>query len=217
MFLLSLISIGYAMTCLEALESEGKSLLQLIVNDKTNIKEQTIAIQQLMFSGKDINDLGHWASCIDLQDSSYFIIEVKSSSIPLMMGICVPSVCTEDDLSKFFTPRLSNALPNYFKDSFMGINPLQLSSIDIAIFPPKIYPLGTGGIITLLCCAILIVVIVAGTYFDYTLQKKLEKHGKLESIELSDKTSINTTEILQQPKRSPKYVTYLLCFSIIKN
>ena len=59
MLILSLISIGYALTCMEALENEDRSILQVFESDKIKNKEQELAMKQYTFTGKEINDLGH--------------------------------------------------------------------------------------------------------------------------------------------------------------
>ena len=208
MLILSLISIGYALTCMEALENEDRSILQVFESDKIKNKEQELAMKQYTFTGKEINDLGHWASCTKLPESSYFVWEIKSQFVPLMIGLCVPSVCTENDLLTYYTPKILNRIPAYFTKRFVKLDISRPSSLNIVVYSPKTYPLSTGGVVALLFCAILIAIIFLGTYFDYNLQEK---------IEIKDKISINPSTILQPSKTTSKYVQYLLCFSLIKN
>lgn len=213
MFLFFLISTAFANPCAKALEQEGKSILQLLVKDYSDISQKTLAAMQLMYSGKDINDLGHWSSCAALEDSNYLIVDIKLAPMPTYIGLCMPSECTAESFNELITQDNKEIISRYLKDSNLLKSDTKVKGIDVSVYPPKTYPLGIGGSITIFCIILLVGAIILGTYFEFTSKAQVQQ----ESIELSEKSSINSSEVLRPPRRAPKYIPFFICFSIIKN
>jgi len=71
-------------------------------------------------SGKDYNDFGRFSDCTEIHHFNYFMAAVlKKFPIPMSMGVCVPAVCTLDDLNDFkpyMVKILNGAIFNIFKD-----------------------------------------------------------------------------------------------------
>ena len=215
MLILLLIASVSSNTCLETLKQEGASILQLLVGDYTNLPAGLIAAQQILYSGKDINDLGHWSSCVDLSGSTYLIVNLKLSDFPTYMGLCVPSDCTVQAIEELITDHKTHAFSRYLQEFSLAETGHLLRAENLEIFPPKTYSLGTGGVLAVMVYLALVGAIVAGSYFDYKLEKKQEL--KQEGVELTESLSINPIEDIRPPKKLPGYIRLLLCFSFPKN
>src|SRR5574343_1022263 len=150
MFLLVLIAFAYGNKCLSTLSEEGQSLIQLLIGDYTDQKLQSIAVQQLAYSGKDLNDLGHWSSCTRLKNSHYLIVDFKLTIFQTKIGLCVPKECSPSDLQSVIS---SSSLQHHpvLKDSW--------SPSKIKIFKPETEPASTGFYLACLAFLILIGVI----------------------------------------------------------
>ncbi|OMJ68410.1 hypothetical protein SteCoe_34150 [Stentor coeruleus] len=207
MWFLLVITISASNPCWDALEDEGRSILQLIIKDYSDIKSKTTSALQLMYSGKDINDLGHYSSCIDLANSTYFLVDFKISTIPTTTGLCLPSQCTSENIKELLLT---------YKDKGKKLLSFSPDIYDkIEVFEPKTYALGTGGILWIIFTILLSICIILGTYFEYNQIENLKPKEQI--IELEEKNEGKSSEIMQPPRRLPGYAKIMMAFSLIKN
>ena len=55
------------------------------------------------YSGKDMNDLGNYWGCNELDGANYVLIEfIRTLGIPLEIGWCLPEQCSQTDIEVFF-------------------------------------------------------------------------------------------------------------------
>lgn len=222
MILLLLAGYACANLCLDALESDARSIVQLSIQDFDNFNQKLVSAQRFVYTGKDVNDMGHWASCVALPDTSYLILDLKIIAAPTHVGLCVPSVCTPEALHEIIKSRNLLAATSYFSQVLYDANNL-LAATDINIFPPKTYDLGIGGTVTLFLMFSLLCLIVIATYADYISRTKLLQQ---ENTDFKDKTEPKeesggetrkeTRAETIAPVRS-SYFSVLMCFSFIKN
>lgn len=71
--------------------------------------------EMILYSGKDVNDLGLYKNCIDLDKSKYYLMVSDVKGIPITLGLCAPDSCTEKDLKE-----LAHQLSAYYKDSILA-------------------------------------------------------------------------------------------------
>lgn len=180
--------------CQDALNQEARSVLQVVFQDHSDPKAQSIALKQFLYSGKDINDLGHYSSCMDLPDSNYLLLDFKLSPMSTYIGVCVPSECTAETLSEL----LSGHQPTSIAIDLYIPQPLSAAiPFEIRVFSPYKASLGLYGVITIFCISILLSAIALGTYLD-----------------LFQKSSQNPSETEPKPTKSSLILT---CFSFKKN
>lgn len=95
-------------------------------------------------SGKDYNDLGRYEDCLKLEDEEfrYVLAAVpKAFPIPMMVGLCVPSVCTIQEFNNY-KPYLVNSINRWIPEIFQGIKgfdlSMQLNTVDLVFEDSKI-------------------------------------------------------------------------------
>jgi peptidoglycan/LPS O-acetylase OafA/YrhL len=190
--------------CSSILSDEGQSLIQLLIGDHTNQKLQSIAAQQLAYSGKDLNDLGHWSSCTRLKNSHYLVVDFQMfPPFQSKVGLCVPKECSAGDLKKLITSGSLKSHP-VLKSSW--------SSDKIKVFKPETDDATFGVYLAWFFVAALILVIAYGTYLDIKLTPPKKQEV---SVEMGEPAAM--PEAPAQQRRLPKYVVLLQCFSFTKN
>jgi len=205
MLLAFFFTMAAAETCKSILSKEGQSLIQLIIGDDTDQKLQSIAVQQLMYSGKDLNDLGHWSSCTRLKGSRYLIADLNLLPFQTKIGLCVPKECSAKDIKELMVGGGLSQHPK-LKSSW--------SPDKIVVFEPETEEATTGTYVTWLGIIVLLFIIAYGTYLDIQISSK-SKSDK--SVELGARSSMAQSEQALAPKRLPKYILLLQCFAFHKN
>ncbi len=77
-------------------------------------------------SGKDYNDLGRYEDCLNLTSYRYILATVpKAFPIPMVLGMCVPEVCTVQDFNNFKS-YLVTAINLLIPEVFQGIKGFDL-------------------------------------------------------------------------------------------
>ena len=202
MYILVFLALTSANKCQSVLSDEGQSLIQLLIGDYTDKKLQSITAQQLAYSGKDLNDLGHWSSCTRLKNSHYLIIDFKLTNVQTKLGLCVPKECSASDLHALITSSAYQDHP-VLKSSW--------TPSKIKVFKPETDEASAGFYLACLVFLALILVTAYGSYIDYSLTPP----KKEVSVEMGEKSSM--PEVPAQPRRLPKYIILLQCFSFQRN
>ena len=59
------------------------------------------------FSGKDINDLGNYYGCNNLEGANYVLVDfMKTVGVPMCIGWCLPEQCSQSDIETAFASLL---------------------------------------------------------------------------------------------------------------
>ncbi len=108
--------------------TECISLLQDITN---NFLTYNKTIEKIFRnSGKDYNDLGRYEDCLKIKDTefSYILVSVPHAfPIPIMLGLCMPKVCTVTEFN-VFKPYFVNALNQWIPEIFKGIKGFDMNT-----------------------------------------------------------------------------------------
>jgi hypothetical protein len=56
----------------------------------------------MYYSGKDINDLGNYKGCNDLDKANYILLDFMKSGAPIFLSYCLPSSCGKKEIEDFF-------------------------------------------------------------------------------------------------------------------
>lgn len=76
----------------ECRENGIKTIERIIHNNRTDDDEDVTA-----YSGRTLNDLGFYDSCISHQNMTYYLIQAGIDVLRFNLGLCVPDSCTIDD------------------------------------------------------------------------------------------------------------------------
>lgn len=76
----------------ECLENGVQTIERLINNNRTEDDEAVLA-----YSGRTLNDLGFYDSCISHQNMTYYLIQAGIDVLRFNLGLCVPNSCTIED------------------------------------------------------------------------------------------------------------------------
>lgn len=204
MLLAILLSLAAADTCKNILSQEGQSLIQLLIGDYTDQKMQSTAAQQLMYSGKDLNDLGHWSSCNRLKSSRYLIANLNLLPLQTKIGLCVPKECSAKDIKELISGGGLSEHPK-LKASW--------SPDKIHVFEPETEDATTGTYVAWIGIFMLLGIVAYGTYLDLNLSKPKSSTN----IELGDRSAMPSSESISPPRRLPKYILLIQCFSFPRN
>ena len=53
-------------------------------------------------SGHDYNDFGRYQDCVELHKMNYYLVSVLDKfPVPMSMGLCLPRVCSIEDVENF--------------------------------------------------------------------------------------------------------------------
>lgn len=223
--------LGEVSQCLEDLLQIGKHMMNFTGTDPH--------IRMAQYTGRKLNDLGDYKSCITLDYAEYILIRLDPE-ISLFFAICSPKNCTLEDyqeiISNLAPPQtfLHNAISTsqisplagnslWFK-STKDTSDLRIITVDsgndIQIFYPKteiedkFEELTAGATLMLVICIFMMLVLAAGTVLDLihqNQQKSAEKRME-ESSEESGyllKTEIYTPTSI--------YIQVLMSFSLYSN
>jgi len=140
--LLSLVSASIE-DCSSALKADAVDFVDLVTGD---IKDDTAA-RRVLYTGKYINDLGHYGSCTTQKGSKYMIAKLSHKSKSFYVGVCAPEQCSEQDIQTLLSEK-SQKLQN---------------SQGVEIVSTKDYNLGFGGVFMLIVAIVLVLFSLAGS------------------------------------------------------
>mmetsp|Transcript_26326 Transcript_26326/g.47209 ORF Transcript_26326/g.47209 Transcript_26326/m.47209 type:complete len:636 (-) Transcript_26326:32-1939(-) len=191
--------------CLEALEEDLLSLKNAFEEKEGGDFTPLI---RFWYTGKDINDLGHYQSCVDRDDSEYFILKVKDSDYPAVLGVCAPKGCTADEVSTFFN-----------KPERSGVT---LSAVEntIEAIAPGVFDLEVGGWLTIIMILVLSALVLCGSFISFRSTKakdesamQLQEFTTTEAIE----APLNTDIMTQHERDQPLSHKLLSSFSVVSS
>lgn len=84
--------------CLDALMNDALTLKDAFTGKSNDFSP----LIRFWYTGRDINDLGHYQSCVDRDDSEYFVLKFKDTDFPTVLGVCAPKGCSAAEVREFF-------------------------------------------------------------------------------------------------------------------
>ncbi|OMJ69419.1 hypothetical protein SteCoe_32871 [Stentor coeruleus] len=136
-----------------------KSDLQTLTQDNN----QEIA-KMLYYSGRDINDLGKYEECNDLENARYILLIAKVGPIVITFGICGPKSCEAEDY-KYSLVEVIKAHPKV--EEFMKSEDLDVQ--DVKAFNNRSY--SWSAIISIIVIILLLIILSLGSYVDKKFQE----------------------------------------------
>ena len=76
----------------ECLENGVQTIERIINNNRTEDDEAVLA-----YSGRTLNDLGFYDSCISHNNMTYYLIQAGIDVLRFNLGLCVPDSCSIED------------------------------------------------------------------------------------------------------------------------
>lgn len=139
--------------CLLLASAISQSCMSDIQHLATN--NTAFMLKLLYYSGRDINDLGKYESCISNSEANYALLTVKYDAVYAYLGVCVPRSCSKDELASFLVSSIEKAgLEN------------QMATSGVAVYFPEEYsamPLPFSAQLSLLIIAIPLLLSIIGT------------------------------------------------------
>lgn len=95
-------SVGNTTECTKAIKN--------IINHLKNATFQQEVLAVVDNTGKMFNDIGYYQSCIQFGNLSYYLIRPRRTDLKVKFnfGVCVPDVCTVDDVSTLIAENFIN-------------------------------------------------------------------------------------------------------------
>ncbi|OMJ72634.1 hypothetical protein SteCoe_28858 [Stentor coeruleus] len=122
LLLLAFILIAHSSKCSESLyRTFNDTLVSVLSKDLSSVD-----LSILSYSGKGLNELGHYETCIRDPSLTFYTIHVPTSWFQTHIGICLPNTCKADDVQNFFNENLPDSH-------------LQVGSINSIPYPPSAY------------------------------------------------------------------------------
>lgn len=193
--------------CLESIKNDIMAVKDVIQGKGYN----HAPLIRFWYSGKEPNDLGHYQSCVDREDSEYFLLMAKDTDFPIAIGVCAPAGCTAEEISSFFTK--SDELEYDFGDN-----------IHFEATPLVNYELGVGGWIAIALAGLLVCLVAYGTWAGNATTKdaRYKAESSMQLREFSTSEAVEAplnTDIHEVPSMRPQTEAYglLTAFSLLKS
>lgn len=165
-------------------------------------------LQRILATGKNLNDLGSYSSCLELQGSSYYLVKLTQNGYTGAIGLCIPSKCTEEDLNQILSSNLE-----------AGGSATNLETVDIQITQPWSTSLDLSGWLMVLFTGFLIVFSILAGYLDSSYSEILQKQANgSKSVQFLEG---NKFEVISEEEPlmniPPWFLKYIKAFSISRN
>lgn len=144
-------------------------ILSLVVKgdlEKCKADLQTLAqdnnlelAKMLYYTGRDINDLGQYDECNDLENARYVLLIAKVGPIIITFGICGPKSCEAEDY-KYSLVEVIQAHPKVEK----FINSDNLEVQDTKAYNNR--PYSWSALISIFVIVLLLIILFLGSYID---------------------------------------------------
>lgn len=122
LLLFALIIAAHSSKCSESLfKTFNNTIISILSNDPSSAD-----FSVLSYSGKGLNELGHYETCIRDPNLIFYTIYIPKPRLQTHIGICLPNSCKNNEVQSF----LNEALPD---------SNLQVKSIDTIPYPPSGY------------------------------------------------------------------------------
>lgn len=150
-----------ASPCEEAIQSALGNTLNVFTH-KADIGDD---VRRWRYSGKGINELGHYDACVRSEENEYFLLDIKVVGMKTFFGLCLPSNCSESDVK--------NAISTV--DTTGKVN----------VIPIEHFSMGFGGyLLIVILCFILVLGIFASFYDSEAKQQGI--HAVISCFSLKD-------------------------------
>ena len=179
--------------CQQALATDLNQTLPILLG-RTHDPAAIKALERFTFTGKSYNDLGHYSTCLHTPDSTYFILRHKLEHLSLLLGVCVPSACTQDDLEMMFAGLIQQ---------------LELTGVSVKVEAPAEFPMNGWFVFTLLWLVVLVVLGIVASYVDIR-----QEHFKATAITFKGDEA--SQQLIPRPRESLG-MRVLKCFSLYTN
>ena len=166
--------------------------------------------KMVRYSGKSINDLGLYYECLEVSEAKYVIFQINESPA-LVVGLCLPSICTIENYWNVvhgnFTSDFSNYLSRQLESHsaiFTLKSPQSLhrpsrrllgESIQKIVFPQDFEKsasdMSLGGALLLLFLGLLFLISISATLFELMLLSRAphSRRGSTDSIAAPERYS----------------------------
>ncbi|XP_075727286.1 nose resistant to fluoxetine protein 6 [Rhipicephalus microplus] len=129
----------------------------------------------------------------------------KLSGSGITAGVCVPSTCTEEDVSAIAT----FAMCGFGCNGNATSTRCRRESMTLMADSP--------ALVTTICLVLLTLVVIAATIMDYNGRRHVKKEAMKSSATEKDSVSAATGKTNQEGSFGPKTRKALLCFSLLEN
>ena len=168
---------------------------------KQSLKDMTSGkynntLQMLYNSGRDINDLGLYESCNNLDNARYNLMITHYSPVNLVLGLCAPIACETDDLQA-----LARSLIDVYLIDKVPIDPDQTVFYQSESYNRR--PIAGKTMLFILFMVLLLGAVAVGTYLDLLANKfpdsnLREKHNLLVCFSIVQ----NFEKLISMPQQS---------------
>lgn len=211
------------------LNGECFNVLQEYAN---HFQNHTMEIAQMvLYSGRDLNDLGRYEACNELDFTRYISFGVSGLPIGIYLGICGPIECKQEDyqpLSKRlaeFAKSLEDVIPDvsmlevdWTEDNFRFVDSKAHNAENTKITP--------GFIFTIIFFAFFIICCILGTIFEMRLAA-IKKRKEMERRHMSrlDSTNEESEDMMSSGQEEEEIVVkprgalqnFLYSFAVFNN
>lgn len=193
-------------TCYSVLQSDMLEAYKLANGDSGDLT----FLQRILSTGKNLNDLGSYDTCLHIDNSAYYLLKLTQNGYTAAVGICVPSDCTEQDLTEIVSSNLSSSGSNLYTSDSLPV---------ITVTKPWSTTLGISGWLMVLATTTLIAICIMSAYIDSNYAEILDKEAAIgKSIQLME---ANKYEIVTEDTRimsiPPWFLKYAKAFSLSRN
>ena len=162
-----------------------------LFKDFDSFTENTRAFASIYrLTGKDYNDFGKFANCVDNPRTHYSLIQCKEERcndkfpIDMSIGACFPKECSAEDISWLLPHILPLVNEHIIPYQFANVNDVdkklkevnisadEVRFVDVVAENKKVTSFGIGTFCAFLMCSVLIALIVGSTFADWFFKNK---------------------------------------------
>ena len=127
--------------------------------------------KMIYYSGRDINDIGKYHECNNLDDSRYYLMMFKLNVFNMILGLCVPKSCTRNEIEENII-----LIVKHYKLDEKLIDTNYIEVVDPVEYNSR--SMSTPAIISVTIILTLLIIALFGTFIDYQNQPTTEKKQK---------------------------------------
>ena len=187
----------------EEINNKTKSCLGALQNMANHFKS-TQTLNFVLFSGKYLNELGDYDSCVGSDVSRYITMQILGLPITAAFGICGPVECQQSDYT-FLQPNISEFLNDMIHGPSFEGSPLMEYNVKLedVVFTDPVYiekkknSAGAGFIISVIFVILIGIIVIWGTVKDNSRKhkiKRLEDEWRRERERISILVPLNKDE-----------------------
>ena len=209
-------------TATKKMSHECVSVLQNYTNHFEEYSDKIAYM--VLYSGRDLNDLGRYINCNSLNFTRYISLSVKGLPIGIYLGICGPIECKQEDyyplksqlvkLAKYvdnFIPDVGMLKVDWTEDNFQFVDSKAKNSENTQVTTGFIIAVSFFGFF-ILCC-------ILGTIFEFRLEaikkKLLARNESVNSTGDNSKENEEPAVVDVQPRGALQ--KFLYSFAVFNN